>query len=254
MIYALLSAFMAIVIKVPYRHGYWNYPPIVQYKSPLNAKTINTNQNIKHMLYDIYQTQTFALNNRDIPFTIGGDHTISIGSVYASNDYCRQHKKSLGVLWFDSCTDFHTKNTYSTIDRMSVAILCGHTMKQFAIGKDLLDTEQFAYFATSDIDRQEQYRLDSFNMTKCETSTSIFDWIDNFDYIHLSFDAKCITDDANITYYNTICYLNILETLSKSKKLMAVDYVGYDSNITHPNVDAQNMILDAISNLCNVCT
>ena len=118
--------------------------------------------------------------------------------------------------------------------------------------KDLLDPEQFAYFATSHIDRHEKYRLKSFNMSKCETTTSVFDWIDKFDYIHLSFDAKCITDDANTTYYNTICYLNILETLSKSKKLMAADYVGYDSNITCPNIDAQNMILDAISNVCNV--
>ena len=81
---------------------------------------------------------------------------------------------------------------------MSVAILCGHTMKQLAIGKDLLDPEQFAYFATSHIDRHEKYRLKSFNMSKCETTTSVFDWIDKFDYIHLSFDAKNVSQMMRI--------------------------------------------------------
>lgn len=251
MIYALLSAFMAIVIKVPYKNGYWNYPPIAQYKSAIRTETINTNQNIKHMLYDIHQTQTRAFHNKDIPFTLGGDHTISIGSVFASNDYCKQQRKSLGVLWFDSSTDFHTCSTCNTLDRMSVAILCGHTMSKFAIGKDLLTTEQFAYFATCDIDRQENYRLNSFNMTQCENTTSVFDWIDKFDFIHLSFDAKCIDNNTNTTLYNTICYLNILEELAKSNKLVAADYVGYDCNVTSSSIDAQNMILSAISDACN---
>ena len=52
----------------------------------------------------LYRKVTTAHNNGSFPLIIGGDHSLSVGSVLASMDYY----KNIGVIWIDAHADFNT--------------------------------------------------------------------------------------------------------------------------------------------------
>lgn len=61
------------------------------------------------------------------PIFLGGDHSISMGSVAGVARYCRDQARELFVLWIDAHGDFNTPRTSETgnIHGMSLALLCG---------------------------------------------------------------------------------------------------------------------------------
>ncbi len=62
-----------------------------------------------------------------LPVLLGGDHSLSIGSISAVARYCRLLGKKLRVLWFDAHADFNTPALTPTgnLHGMPVACLCG---------------------------------------------------------------------------------------------------------------------------------
>ena len=63
-----------------------------------------------------------------LPILLGGDHSLSIGSISAVARHCRMRQKKLRVLWFDAHADFNTAalTPSGNIHGMPVACLCGH--------------------------------------------------------------------------------------------------------------------------------
>ncbi|MGC4077556.1 MAG: arginase [Rubrivivax sp.] len=68
-----------------------------------------------------------SLANGARPVFLGGDHSISMGSVAGVARHCRETGRPLFVLWFDAHGDFNTWATTETgnIHGMSLARLCG---------------------------------------------------------------------------------------------------------------------------------
>ncbi|HEV2515099.1 MAG TPA: arginase [Devosia sp.] len=68
-----------------------------------------------------------SLDNGARPVFLGGDHSISMGSVAGVARHCRDAGRALFVLWFDAHGDFNTWTTTETgnIHGMSLARLCG---------------------------------------------------------------------------------------------------------------------------------
>jgi arginase len=68
-----------------------------------------------------------SLENGARPIFLGGDHSISMGSVAGVARHCRDTGRPLFVLWFDAHGDFNTWATTETgnIHGMSLARLCG---------------------------------------------------------------------------------------------------------------------------------
>ncbi len=58
------------------------------------------------------------------PLVLGGDHSIAIGTIAG----VLQHKKNLGVIWFDAHGDINTAETSPSgnIHGMPVAVSLGH--------------------------------------------------------------------------------------------------------------------------------
>jgi arginase len=63
-----------------------------------------------------------------MPILLGGDHSLSIGSISAVARHCRAAGKKLRVLWFDAHADFNTSvlTPSGNLHGMPVACLCGH--------------------------------------------------------------------------------------------------------------------------------
>lgn len=80
-------------------------------------------QPLAEMNLRLAQTVSAALADGAFPLIIGGDHSLSIGSV---NGVAR-HAKRIGLLWIDAHGDFNTQDTTPSgnIHGMSVAALTG---------------------------------------------------------------------------------------------------------------------------------
>jgi len=63
-----------------------------------------------------------------IPITLGGDHSIAIGSISGVSHALQEQGAGLGVIWFDAHADINTPESSLTgnIHGMPVAVLLGH--------------------------------------------------------------------------------------------------------------------------------
>ena len=75
-----------------------------------------------------------------LPIFMGGDHSLSIGTLAAAAKHARQLKRKLFVLWVDAHADFNTPATSPSgnVHGMTLAVACGEP------GLDIFRDEDFA--------------------------------------------------------------------------------------------------------------
>jgi arginase len=76
---------------------------------------------------EVHQAVYRELNQERLPILLGGDHSLSVGSISAVARHCREHNKPLRVLWLDAHADFNTRELSPTgsLHGMPVSTLCG---------------------------------------------------------------------------------------------------------------------------------
>jgi arginase len=52
-----------------------------------------------------------VLEKGQFPLSLGGDHSMAIGTIAGIASYCKKHKLKLGVIWVDAHTDMNTDQT-----------------------------------------------------------------------------------------------------------------------------------------------
>ena len=84
------------------------------------GRAVTWYQSVKDNVYRSLQSASF-------PLIIGGDHSVSIGSIAAVSKYCEEINQPLSVLWFDAHTDFNTFDTTPSgnIHGMPAAVIAG---------------------------------------------------------------------------------------------------------------------------------
>jgi arginase len=75
----------------------------------------------------VYGAVYRELEEQRLPILLGGDHSLSIGSISAVARHCREVRRPLRVIWLDAHTDFNTSDLSpsGSIHGMPVACLCG---------------------------------------------------------------------------------------------------------------------------------
>ncbi len=68
-----------------------------------------------------------SMRSEGLPVFLGGDHSISIGSVSGVARWCAEQQRELFVLWFDAHGDFNTPaiSPSGNLHGMALALLCG---------------------------------------------------------------------------------------------------------------------------------
>ncbi|WP_459615767.1 arginase [Bordetella sp. 2513F-2] len=68
-----------------------------------------------------------ALHEGRMPVVLGGDHSVSVGSLSAVAQHCRERGQALRVIWLDAHADFNTRELSPTgnLHGMPLACLCG---------------------------------------------------------------------------------------------------------------------------------
>jgi len=114
------------------------------------------------------QSSTLALASLDaghLPAFIGGDHSLSMGTISGVARHCATIGRPLFVLWVDAHGDFNTPATSETgnIHGMPLALLCGEP----DFGPDyegewrgLVDPRNVTIFGARSIDRPERQLLE----------------------------------------------------------------------------------------------
>ena len=159
-------------------------------------------QSVKNNVYQ-------SLQNDSFPLIIGGDHSISIGSIAAVSKYCEEVNRTLSVLWFDAHADFNTFDTTPSgnIHGMPAAVIAGlGHLDLLAIGHKtpLVEPENIYQVGVRSVDMAEK-RLVSENGIQvfdmrlidekgmCRIMDHILDEVQRKSaYLHVSFDIDCL--------------------------------------------------------------
>src|SRR4051812_43238716 len=105
-----------------------------------------------------------AMNNDRVPIVLGGDHSLSIGSVSGVARYCAENNRELFVLWLDAHADFNTPATSPSgnMHGMSAALLCGEAGLGGIFANEphgLVDPKNLSLFGVRSIDKGERELL-----------------------------------------------------------------------------------------------
>ena len=96
-----------------------------------------------------------------IPIFLGGDHSLSMGSVNGIARHCREAGRELFVLWLDAHADYNTPATTLTgnMHGMSAAFLCGEPGLDGLLGEEpraSIDPDRLELFGARSIDKLEK--------------------------------------------------------------------------------------------------
>lgn len=104
--------------------------------------------------------ETFKIaKNGDIPITIGGDHSIALGSISGVSKYF----DNLGVIWVDAHGDMNTDETTPSgnIHGMILAALQGIGSEKLTnLVENKIETKNVAIFGVRDLDKNEKELMD----------------------------------------------------------------------------------------------
>lgn len=156
---------------------------------------------IERVNSELCQSINEEMDKGHFPLILGGDHSIAIGTMAG----VLQHKKKLGVLWFDAHGDINTVETSPSgnIHGMSVAVSLGRGHERLlAIGgiHTKLDPAKIVMIGVRDLDPGEKvllkelgivvftmHEIDTLGMAKVmEEAIRIVS--DDTDGVHVSFD------------------------------------------------------------------
>ncbi len=146
------------------------------------------------------------LGNERFPLILGGDHSMSVGSIAGIGAHCKAHGKTLGVIWIDAHADMNTAETTPSgnIHGMPLAVAMGIGHPQLtSIGGDFpkLDPRNLAVIGLRSIDPGERelikelgvaaytmFDVDRLGMYEI-ASRVLEDMSRSVDHLHISFDV-----------------------------------------------------------------
>lgn len=196
------------------------------------------------------------------PLILGGDHSIAIGTIAGVT----QHKKNLGVIWFDAHGDINTEETSPSgnIHGMPVAVNLGFGHeKLLSIGGKgkKLQADKFVYVGCRDLDPEEKkvlkeigitvftmHEIDKYGMVEIiERAIKIAG--EGTDGIHVSFDLDSLDPmfapgtgtrvAGGLTYRES----NLaLELIALSEKLVSAEFVEVNPLIDNNNQTAKTAV------------
>jgi arginase len=116
---------------------------------------------IKAACEDLAEKVAGVLQAGELPLTLGGDHSIAIGSISGFASHCRKLNETPGLIWFDAHADMNTPETTPSgnIHGMPLAVLLGHGAPELTNISGFapkLDAALCVHVGARDIDRDER--------------------------------------------------------------------------------------------------
>jgi arginase len=140
-----------------------------------------------------------------LPVLLGGDHSLSIGSISAVARHCREQGQKLRILWLDAHADFNTSllSPSGNVHGMPVACLCGfgpqvltsiggstpaiHPSWVRQIGIRSVDEGEKRFVHEQGLDVFDMRHVDEMGMR--QTLEQALAGLDSDTHLHVSFDV-----------------------------------------------------------------
>jgi len=211
---------------------------------------------------ELCNTVSKVMREGRFPLVLGGDHSIAIGTIAG----VLQHKKNLGVIWFDAHGDINTEETSPTgnIHGMPVAVSLGFGHEKLtSIGgsNTKLQAEKLVFIGCRDLDAGERkalkelgitvftmHEIDRYGMTEV-IERALKAAGNGTDGIHVSFDLDSM-DPSYVTGTGTrvpggLTYREshlALEMIALSEKLVSAEFVEVNPIIDIRNQTAETAV------------
>lgn len=109
------------------------------------------------------------LNAGELPLTLGGDHSIAIGSIAGVSSFFRERDEQIGLIWFDAHADMNTPESSPSgnIHGMPLAVLLGYgapKLTEIAGFAPKLDPKFCAHIGARDLDQGERQLIRQLGM------------------------------------------------------------------------------------------
>ncbi len=196
-----------------------------------------------------------ALAAGEIVITLGGDHSVALGTVSAA----LTQPGKVGVLWIDAHGDFNTPATTPSgnVHGMVVTALMGMCPPEFTIGDVRLRSDQIVQIGIRDLDAAEKVALvrsDIKVMTMRDVDENgmaavvraALNALGNVDAIHVSFDMDSLEPKVapgvgtpvpgGLTYREAHL---LLEMLADDGRVRSLDIVEVNPILDEHNATAQ---------------
>ena len=118
---------------------------------------------------NLYAKTTLALAQDSMPLIIGGEHSLSVGSVSALSSFYQARDREIGLLWIDTHADLNTPSTSPSgnIFGMSVAFLLGLIpgyLRTLHPKPPAIRPENLAYIGLRNLDEGEKLHLKALGL------------------------------------------------------------------------------------------
>jgi arginase len=243
------------------------YPPIsIPPQEYIEPATELTRENAKHLgpildaCSQLASNVESVLRAGDFPLILGGDHSISLGSIAGLSAAHTETGKRPGVLWVDAHGDFNTTQTTPSgnIHGMILAASCGYGITEltdFYNTRRKIDPANVCYIGVRDIDPAERNLMkeagvrvytmsdiDRLGISRTISEVAAF-FRERVDTLHVSFDIDAIDPrfapgvgiqvPGGMTYREV---LFIMEEMARTGLVTSADMVE-----VNPVQDTQNM-------------
>lgn len=158
---------------------------------------------------NLARTVKRVLDEGGFPLVLGGDHSMSIGTIAGIAGHCREHGKTLGVIWIDAHSDINTGETSPTgnIHGMPVAVSIGLGVDELCnVGGEFrkLEPENIVMIGLRSVDLGEKQiirdkGIKAYTMAEIDRERiavvideTIAYLKERVDHIHVSFDLDSI--------------------------------------------------------------
>jgi len=143
-----------------------------------------------------------AVADGEVPVTLGGDHSLAVGSVSGVADAARQQGKRLGVVWLDAHADMNTAGTTPSgnVHGMPLSALMGDGPAELTSVGGVLEPNDVALVGIRAIDEGEARTIrergvhawtirDIDTMGLRDAIAGAIDALAHCDWLHVSFDV-----------------------------------------------------------------
>jgi arginase len=240
--------------------------PVVEEVSARELSAHSADERVRHVqtvaeVCDrIYQEILSCIPEEDFAIVLGGDHSISMGSISAMT-----RRRPTGVIWVDAHGDFNTPETSPSgnVHGMPVAALIGQgapALVNIGYAGAKLQPSQIAMIGVRDLDAEERVRLAEshisvFTMTDidehgiAEVTRRALDRLNFMDALHVSLDMDALDpEDApgvGTPVRGGLSYREahlLMEILSACGKVRSMDIVEINPILDNRNQTAETAV------------
>ncbi len=205
-----------------------------------------------------------TLDDNTIPIILGGDHSISMGSVAGVSQRGRT-----GVIWVDAHSDVNTPDTSPSgnIHGMPLAHLLGYgnpELRNIWGGGAAVKAEDIVFIGLRSVDKGERQFIHDHNISAytmadidqhgiARVAAETLEQLEHLDYIHVSFDADSldpmIAPGVGTPVPGGLSYREahlLMELFAASEKVTSVDLVE-----VNPILDTKNATAEIMVEMCS---